>query len=163
MDSSQARTQELWPVLKQRLDSARMRTILGGAGRIFHAPPDEFADPLGPEGTWWGRGVIVPTSTIWETESNPSLPRPIQFVLRFEFPKHPDYDPNVSLEAAHVEAFNLLQYYEPVLRTDGTPFKYMLIAEQIYRYLDPSDPYWDNDRGLWWSSTQYRLAISNKP
>lgn len=140
-----------------------MRTILGGAERIFHAPPDDFSEPLGPEGSWWGRGVIVSTSAIWTIERNPSVPRPIQFVLRFEFAKHADYDPNVSLEAAHVEAFNLLQYYEPTLRTDGTAFKYMLIAEQVYRYTDPSDIFWDNDRGLWMSSAEYRLAISNKP
>jgi hypothetical protein len=36
-----------------------------------------------------------------------------------------------------------------------------MMAEQVYRYKDPSDPYWDNDRALWWSSTEFRCMISN--
>jgi hypothetical protein len=138
-----------------------MQQILGGAGRIFRAPPDDFSKPLGVEGTWWGRGVILQTSTIWNAERNPSEPRPVHFLLRFEFPQVVKYDPNISLEAAHVEAFLRLHGYEPTQRFGGGPLQYMMMAEQVYRYRDASDPYWDNERGLWWSSSEYRCKISN--
>lgn len=163
MDSSTARTQELWPLLKARLDSVKMRLILGGNARIFHAPPDDFSKPIGEEGTFWGRGVLIPTTRIWDVERNPSEPRPVQFLLRFEFPHVAQYNPMISLESAHVEAFLQLQGFEPVLAVDGSALKYMMMAEQVYRYRDPSDPAWDSERGLWWSSTEYRCRISNKP
>lgn len=61
-----------------------------------------------------------------------------------------------------MEAFALLQGFTSVLRADGTALKYMLMAEQIYRYSDPTDLFPDNDRGLWLSSAEYRCMISNK-
>lgn len=141
-----------------------MQAILGGANRIYHAPPDDFSNPEGAEGTVWGRGVLLPTTTPWRIERNPSLPRAVNFLVRFEFPilSRADYDPTISAEAAHVEAFALLQGFAPVLRADGMALKYMLMAEAVYRYSDPTDLFPDNDRGLWLSSAEYRCMISNR-
>ena len=163
MDSSLARTQELWPALKQRLDSVRMQSILGGAGRIYKAPPDDFSRPEGAESSTWGRGVIVPTTRIWYTEENPETPRQVGFLLRFEFNAIPreDYDPTVPLEAAHVEAFLLLQRHAPTMRADGNPFRHLTVSEAVYRHTAPSDPVHDRERNLWIASAEYRCRISN--
>lgn len=163
MDSSVARTQELWPVLKQRLGTARMQAVLGGSGRIYKAPPDSFSAPEGVESDPWGRGVIVPTTRIWYEEENPETPRQLGFLIRFEFNAvtRAGYDPTPALEAAHIEAFARLHRFTPTLRADGAPLKYMLVAEAIYRHTAPSDPLHDRERNLWIASAEYRCRISN--
>lgn len=165
MDSETARTQELWPVIVKQINTARMATILGAANRVYRAPPNDFSTPEAAEGTAWGRVVVLPTTTLWTVEGSPDLPRVVAFNVRVEAAalQREDFDPTVLLEAAQVEVLKQLHGFSTELCADGEPFRYMVMAEPIYRHTNPTDPMMDDERGVWMSAAQYRTRISSKP
>lgn len=75
-------TQDLWPVLKARIDTATMTTILGGPGRLFLEA--EYTKPPATETTAWKRGVIVPVLPVGGIRFEPGLPTTLRWLFRFD-------------------------------------------------------------------------------
>jgi hypothetical protein len=164
MYSFAARTQELWPILKARLNTVRMGQILGAVDRIYRVPPDDVSQPEGAEDASWGRLVLVTPQRLWPIAGSPYAPRNVAFVVRVEVNalRRTDYNPEIPLESAHVEAFLRLEGFQPTVRADGvTPLKFMMMAEAIYRYSPPELPVYDEARNVWVASAEYRCRISN--
>lgn len=76
-------TQDLWPVLRDRVSTATMATILGGTGRVY-VEGDYTGTPAG-ESTAWGRGVIVPVLPVQGIRFEPLLPTTLRFLFRTDF------------------------------------------------------------------------------
>ncbi len=157
---SDVRVTDLWhDVVKPRLDSALMQTILGGAGRVY-VEGDDYSEPEGAENQPWGRLVIVPATTLWEAVDDPSTVQPLAFLIRTEANNYTgsNYRVGVTLEAAQAEAYNRLNRWTP------TGLRHALIAIPFYRWSRPQSlPLWDESRGLWFLSSQWRTQVTNKP
>lgn len=76
-------TQDLWPVLRDRVATAAMNTILGGSGRVF-VEGDYSGTPAG-EATAWGRGVIVPVLLPQGVQFEQGLPTTLRWLFRTDF------------------------------------------------------------------------------
>lgn len=147
------RLAEFWDALKTRLDTTRMRALLGGAGRIYKATED-FADAEGPESGPWARLVIIPASTIWPVITAPGYARRVAWMLRAEVNNFSggNFDPIRTLEGVHDEAYKLLEYWTPA------GFDDLLVVVHVYRAASPqSMPFWDEPRMLWLMSAEYRM------
>jgi hypothetical protein len=97
-------TQDLWPVLRDRIATATMATILGGTGRVFvegdySGTPDAETKP-------WGRAVIVPVLLPGGIRFEQGLPTRHRFLVRTDFNNYtaPGYNPSRSAELAQREA-----------------------------------------------------------
>jgi hypothetical protein len=154
------RLSDLWDGVRTRVNSAMMQTVLGGAARVY-VEGEDYGDAEGPESAPWGRVVIVPASTLWDDIDDPSDLRRIAFLIRAEFNdfRGAGYRPGVSLEAAQAEAYNQLYRWTPALTT----YRAVVVALPFYRWTRPQPlPLWDEERALWWTSSQWRTQVTNK-
>lgn len=149
------RAYELWAAMKTRLDTARMRTILGGAKRIRLVTDD--LSPLGAETAAWGRVVIVPVRRLYgEPAEGAGRTRELPFLIRTEV-HAPDaaYNPAIAAEAAQNEAFARIHGWAPAAFTYGR-----VIGPMSRETVPQSLPMWDNDLGVWFLSAEYRAVLA---
>lgn len=149
------RVWELWEAVRTRLDSARMQTILDGAGRIRLVHEDLSA--LGAEGTVWGRIVIVPVRRIYgEPTESAGRSRAVPFLLRTEIHSPGGgHNPAIPLEAAQDEGFVLLHGWKP----EG--FTRARVVGRLWRESAPQAlPLWDDELGVWFLSAEYRAVLA---
>lgn len=106
-------TQDLWPVLRDRIATAAMATILGGTGRVY-VEGDYSGAPAG-EAIPWGRAVIVPVLPAGGIRWEPGLPTTLRFLVRTDFNDYvaPGYNPSRSAELAQREAARRLENWTP--------------------------------------------------
>lgn len=127
--------------------------ILGGTGRIFLITDPSATVDLGGQDEAWGRGVIAPIRRVFgEPESQLGRARLIPFLVRFDVHSPGgSYNPHVTLEAAHTEAFRLLHGWTP------GPLAHARMNLPVWRHADPQSlPLWDNETGVWFTSAEYR-------
>lgn len=145
----------LWSAAKARLDSATMRTILGGSARV-KLETDDLA-PLGAETDAWGRIVIAPVRRLFgEPTEAPGRGRVVPFLVRSEVHSPGGaYNPALSLEAAQNEAFTRLHGWIPGALTGAR------VDLAIWRETAPQAlPLWDDASGLWFLSAEYRAVVA---
>jgi hypothetical protein len=76
-------TQHLWPVLRDRIATATMATILGGTGRVY--VEGDYSGTPDLESKPWGRGVIVPVLPVQGIKFEQLLPSTLRFLFRTDF------------------------------------------------------------------------------
>jgi hypothetical protein len=156
----------LWPVLKDRLDSATMRAICNVTGTSPSVPCVYVAgiDSVPEQGDGakdedWGRVVVVPTDTLWPIDDVEGWTTKLGFLVRIEFNRMaaPGYKPWIGLERAQAEAYHLLQGWVP------TGIAELRVAFRFYRKRRPQPiPQNDDDRDLLFTSSEYRTELSGK-
>lgn len=152
------RLDKVWEAVRTRLTTARMGQILY-LGEIFRAT-QAFESPENAEDRPWGRIVLVPTTTLWNTVDVPGETAKINFLVRIEFNNFggEGYDPTTDLEQAQEEVWKQLQNWEPT-GIDGA-----FIAFHFYRRTRPQPmPFFDNDQKVWWTSAEYRFEALAVP
>jgi hypothetical protein len=152
------RAVEFWSRVVTRLNSPDMANILHGANRIFRRDQAGAERPPADPTEVWGRGVVSPIVRLYgEPESRPDRSREVTWAVRFDVFSPgglSGYDPAITLEAAHLEAFHRLQGWTPtgMLRAN--------VTHPIWRLRDPQAvPLWDDDYGVWFMSAEYRTYL----
>lgn len=148
------RTYELPDVVAQRLDTPILEELLGGPGRVF-AKKDEPMEQEGQPSEAWGRVVvqlgerIVPAGQ--EHGTRRATPR---VLVRAEVNRPgPGFDPSRALEAIHAEVFQELEGWTPVVDEAS-------VAWPLWRVgMVNAEPLWDDERGLWLKTAEYRLVL----
>lgn len=144
--------------VKARLASVRMVHLLGGAGRIYANTDDFSTAPAGvTEADTWSRLVILPATQFWDLEEQPGHNVLLTFITRGEVhpPADPAYNPATLLESIQQEVFVLLQAWVPGVHAGA-----YRVREGVYRHTQPqAQPMYDDQRGLWMTSAQYRASI----
>jgi hypothetical protein len=105
-------TQDLWPVLRARVSTALMDTILGGPNRVF--VEGDYSGAPDIESKPWGRGVIVPVLPVQGIRFEQLLPTRLRFLFRTDFNNVviPGYNVSRSAELAQREAARQLQNWD---------------------------------------------------
>lgn len=151
---------QFWNATALHLDTLRMGNLLGGSGRIRKVT-DEMNPVEDGEEVVWGRVVLVPTQTLWPQPFVEGETRKVAFLVRAEChaPRgEPNFDAGRLLEAVQAEAYTLLQGWTPA------PFVNAMVALPVYRQEAPQPlPLWDDTRGLWYTSSQYRTEFVSNP
>lgn len=143
-----------WTDVMARLDSANMRVVLGGVGRILRASD---ARPDLPDGTWWGRVVLTPVETPWQQDDQPGREVNVRWLVVAEAhkPEGLKYDPTITLEAAQIEAFLLLHGWVP-----GVKARYQGRHPMI-RVTPPQPmPFYEETEDLYYTSAEYQCLLS---
>ncbi len=106
-------TQDLWPVLRDRIATATMTTILGGAGRVY-IEGDYVGQPWA-EADPGGRAVIVPVLPVGGVRFVSGLPMLLRFLVRVDMNDYRStgYNPSRSAELAEREAARRLEGWDP--------------------------------------------------
>lgn len=160
---------ELWPALRVRLSTPEMATVLRGANRVYveGAPkPPDLSNT-----TDWGNLAIVPTRTLWSTPAVPGETRGVAFLLRAEFNNlvRPGYSQDVAIGAAHRTAYARIVGWVPA-PADGAGVE---LTPADFRHFRPATEIliaswaqaralWDDERGMWYSSAEYRVRLVDK-
>jgi len=148
---------EFWQAVKAQLNTALMQSILGGPARVY-LESDDYSQPEGVEGGEWGRLVIVPTATLWaDADSSMGPTRNLAFMVRVELSNFTQvgYDHTIPLDAAQDEAENQLVGWVPV------GFTRINVVLPIYLQANRQPlPLWDEDRGLYFTSAQFRTEVT---
>lgn len=158
---SDIRYDAFWAAVKARLSTSRMNRVLygtrtGGGSRVYRNT-DDYEEPEGNESAPWGRVVIIPATTLWHPQDVPGETRKTAFVVRAEFNNYRalNYEATADLEAAQEEVYNLLEEWLP------TSLNGVFVAFNIYRQSAPQAmPFYDDLRGVWWSSAEYRFEAA---
>lgn len=145
------RTDEIPAVIRDRLRTPRMLEILGGQVYAAHEDYSKDEAPRAP----WGRGVVMIGRPMWSAQEPGDRGRLVRLLFRVEC-KAPGggYDPGVMLELAHQEAHLRLEGWTP-------PLEHARVRYPLFRRSAPTVAEWDEDRGLWLSAAEYRLAIGS--
>lgn len=147
------RLAELWPAMRERLNTAAMAAVLGGLGRTY-AAMDHYEDDEGGRDEAWGRVVVVPATRAFDVQEAPDRIRVPPVLVRAEVNDPGEgYDPTIPLEAAQDEAFKRLEGWRPAgLQRLG-------IMLPFFRRRPPEPlPIYDGGRGLYVSSSEYALV-----
>lgn len=144
-----------WEDVKARLATARMETVLGGAGRIYLAAEQEEPDP-GSSG-WWARIVITPITTPFLQEDMPGREMFVPWLIVAETHKPTGmvFNPTVNLEAIQLEAFQRLHGWIPGLQTQYNG------RLPVIRATPPQPlPLYDEEEDVWYTSSQFEALLS---
>lgn len=149
-----------WRALLARVATAELAAVLGGDSSVpgtYLSWDRGAAEPRGtPTGEVWGRVVLVPVTNPAGEIERPGRSRLLRWLARAEFrdPEIPGWDPAVSLDRAHDVLFARLHGWR------AGDLGEALAALACYRTTSPgAGPSWDPDRGVWWSSCEYRALI----
>lgn len=148
--------EELWPIIRDRVATPELAIVLGGAKRAYIVG-DPMPNGLG-ETVAWGNVAIVPRATLWPQPANPGGMQGVGFLARVEFqdPQRPGYRVDVSLAAAHRLVYLRLVGWAPPV--DAMRHAVVATAITIAEIPQPR-PLYDDERGLWYTSAQYRLNV----
>lgn len=150
------RYHELWLRVKERLSTPRMLSLLQG-GKVYLEGENYSQPEVADETKVWGRLVLVPTSTLWPEDPGIGPMRRLGFLTRAEVHSNndPAYFPQQTLDAIQDEV--LVQLREYVVPKQ----KYIMGARAIWQHRPPQPlPLWDDIRGLWFTSSEYRLEVA---
>ncbi len=151
---------ELWQAVRVQLQTAKMARMLG-PGKVY-IEGEDYNKPEGTNTGPWGRLVIVPAASLWDTPDYGPL-RDIAFLTRAEMSDFKALDsgtgrpfnPHVPLDAIQEECESRLNGWLPVGLARIKP------ALPIYLYSSTQpNAMWDDDRTLYWTSAQYRLDVA---
>jgi hypothetical protein len=156
--NSVVRTHEFWDALVARLRAnATLTTLLGGANRVYKVT-DDFSEPEDSTDTRpWGRVVVVPSNTLWPSPDVAGQTKTVSWLMRVEFNDFAasGYSVDVSMDAALAAVDSLLVGWLP------TGFSHVLVALPVFRFTSPRAlAEWDETRGVWWKSIEYRTEVS---
>jgi hypothetical protein len=152
-----------WRAIKTRLDSDTMRAICNPTGTspsepcVYVAGLDDYSAEEGTRDEDWGRVVVVPVETLWETPDVEGWTSKIAFLVRVEFNRYATvgYQPDVGLELAQAEAYGLLQRWIP------QGLSRVLVAFPVYRGRRPQPiPQVDDERDLLFTSSEFRTELA---
>ena len=106
-------TQDLWPVLRDRIATPTMGKILGGPGRVFIE--GDFVGQPWAEAQPGGRAVIVPVQVLGGIPWEEGSPLKLRFLVRTDFNdiRATGYNPSREAERAQQEAARRLNHFEP--------------------------------------------------
>jgi hypothetical protein len=150
------RLSEFWDAMQERLDTRRMREILGGRGRVYKMTDevkDIEAEPTEP----WGRILMMPRTTLWPQQDEPGDWKNVAWLMSVQFNafRARGYDVDIPIAAAHEELRVLLDNWVP----DPQPSS-VLIAVPVWRTgTPPVHPVFDQGRNLWLSNAEYRTQV----
>jgi hypothetical protein len=148
---------EFWPALKARLDTAEMRKWTRGAGRVY-IEGDDYSKPEAGEYEPWGRVVIVPVVRAYAVTWGYSMVEPMPFLVRPEMhPPNARYDARLPLGRMLQEAWRHLFGWAPEGHTRATHALPISLERRAQ-----SAPAWDQPRGVWWMSDEYRAYVAPK-
>jgi len=155
---------ELWPAVQARLSVAGMDAVLRGAGRVY-VEGNKLPPALANDADW-GNLAIVPTRTLWSPPAAPGESRGVAFLIRAEFNNlvRPGYSPDVAIGAAHRVAYSRLQGWVPAPAA-GTPadFRHFRpVTDILIASWAQARALWDDERGMWYSSAEYRVRLLDK-
>lgn len=147
---------EMWDHLRAYLPSVRMLSILQG-GKVY-IEGDDYSQPEGPETAMWGRLIIVPSQRMWEDQVGTGPTRSCSFLTRAE--AHPSYAPGARvdklLDGIQDEATVLLNGHIIPKAT------YIMGALPLWQARPPQPlPLWDDDRGVYFTSAEWRLEVAS--
>jgi hypothetical protein len=158
------RTAELWPVIRDRVTTSRMNTILGGTGRTF--VEGDYTGVPWDEALPGGRLVIVPGLRLGGEGGDwvPGEMTRLSFLVRVDFNDYrtpqgtAPYNPTLSMEAAQKDAFDLLHGWTPA------PLSRVMVGFPIYlrRPWQPR-PLWDEATSTLFMSSEYRVDVAGSP
>lgn len=145
---------EVWDAVKTRLSTARMTSILGGAGRIY-LPWDDYGKDEDVRTAPWGRLIIRPVRKAWPTSELGGRERLPLFLLVTEFSSPGGgWNPARAHEDAHDEGFLRLEGWIP------TGLTKVAIQFPIHRRRAPFEvPERDPERGLWLNSSEFGTVV----
>jgi hypothetical protein len=147
---------EVWDVLKARLASARMLTILQG-GKVY-LEGDDYSQPEGPEDKPWGRLVIVPGQNLWPDEPGIGPTSTMSFLTRAEGNPitNPGFNLQKLLDGIQDECYSQLAGFTI------PKMNYVMGALPIWlnRPAQPL-PLWDDSRGLGFTSAEWRTELAS--
>src|SRR5690625_576755 len=147
------RTAEVPGVIRDRIRTVQMATILGGPNRVY-ASWEGYGEEEAPQPPW-GRVIVMIGQPVWSTQEQGDRRRLLRILVRVECrPASGGYDPTIMLELAHREAFARLEGWRP-------PLQYAAVLYPLFRRSSPIPPEWDDERGLWLSAAEYRLVIGS--
>lgn len=148
------RIDELFPAMAARIETVRLQTILGAAGRVYLAdedPPEQEEEPSLP----WGRVVFLTRETLWPQRDVPGEAKNVAWLMSVQFNdfKAPGYRVGIGIGAAHEEIFARLDNFAPALPSAQ-------IVVPVWRYgAPPAAPFYDADRRLWITNAEYRAQV----
>lgn len=147
------RTDEIPTTIRDRLRTVQMAQVFGGPDRVYAAHED-YAKNEAPKPPW-GRGVVMIGRALWSGQEQGDRRRLVRVLFRAEC-KSPGagYDPGVMLGLAHQEAHARLEGWEP-------PLEHARVMYPLFRRSAPIPPEWDEERGLWLSTAEYRLVVGS--
>lgn len=150
-----ARVGPLWDLLRARLNGSAetMQILSGGKNYLVW---EDWSKPEGSLEKFWGRQVLKPSETLWPAvEVDPSY-RGVGWLLVSEVWWYREgWNPLISLERLQQLAYSLWMGYSPPV-TDG-----MLVRLPIWRHRAPHPtPQWDEDRRMWWISSEWRTEVT---
>jgi hypothetical protein len=152
------RTHEFWDAMKARIaGSVSLNNVLGGANRIYRVTDDYDQPEDVTDQKPWGRVVIVPSDTLWPTPDMADQTKTVSWLVRTEFNDFSavGYDVEVPMDSAMSIVDVLLVGWRP------TGFSHILVALPVYRHTSPRAlSSWDEGRGVWWKSAEYRTEVS---
>lgn len=145
------RTDGIPAVLRDRLRTPQMATVLGGPDRVY-AAHEEYADEEAQRAPW-GRGVVQIGRALWSGQEQGGRRRLVRVLFRAEC-RSPGagYDPGVMLGLAHQEAHTRLEGWVP-------PLEHARVMYPLFRRSAPTPLEWDDERGLWLSTAEYRVVV----
>lgn len=147
------RTDEVPTVIRDRLRTVLMAEALRGPDRVYAAHED-YADDEAPRAPW-GRGVVMIGRPLWSGQEQGDRRRLLRILFRVECrAASGGYDPGVMLSLAHQEAHARLEGWTP-------PLEYARVMYPLFRRSAPIPPEWDDERGLWLSTAEYRLVVGS--
>lgn len=149
------RYHELLNAIRNRVNSDKMKRILGGNTRVYLGYED-FSDPEDSEDLPWGRLVIQPTSTLWPETAAPGYFWKFGLLFRAEFNnfQRTGYSTHVSLEAALAEVQERMFQWVPA------PMVYIQVGFPFFMHQPPQPaPMWDDRRNVYMLSSTYRTEV----
>lgn len=149
-----ARFDAFWQWMLLQLATPRMLGLLGGAGRLYLEGQD-YSQP--PQATPpWGRLILVPTQTVWPSSDAKNITEPLAWLVRAEVAdfRDPSFSTQKALENVQDEAWNALYLKAPL------GIAHLLVVQPFYLQRPGQPlPQWDEGRGLWWSSSEWRCMV----
>jgi hypothetical protein len=146
----------LWPVVRDRVNTAKMQQILGGPKRVY-IEGDNYSAPEAGDDVPWYRLIIIPSRNLYRREGTPGLQTPFGIVIRVEGNnfRRDGFNRMVAHDAAQVEAWRRLDRWTPPA-TDK-----ILVSTAFWLHAPhQASTNWDDTTKMWWTSAIYRAEAS---
>lgn len=157
LHGASVRLDPLWQAVRTRLNSGDvLGVLLGGKNWIVW---EDYSAPEGDLSKAWGRQIVKPVETMWPAAEVETSYRGVNFLVVSEMWWYrTGYNPATALERLQQLDFMLLQGWAP------TGLNGVLVRQALYRYRGPQQtPMWDEDRRIWWLSSEYRCEVTRIP
>lgn len=170
---SPPRLGELAPTVRARINTAEVRALItspldGDTGdRVLAAKGVlDLEDPnVGPP---WGRVVVMVGRSLWDSQEQPGRERLVRVLVRAEVrPPGKGYNPDLMLEAVHAEVFARLVGWKPSAAeiqatrpaAHAAAAVHFEVRFPFYRRSVDETPLWDEERGIWYQTAEFRSVV----